>query len=259
VTAWWQGRMCAFDVETTGVDVETARIVTAAVVLVGGGVVPEPMTLLIDPGVEIPAEATAIHGISTEKARADGLPAANALMGLRAVLEVAIDAGYPIVSFNARFDLTVLDRELRRHGLAPLSPARVVDPLLLDKHLDRYRKGSRKLDAICAHRGAVLDGAHEAASDAIAAARLAWVIAAKGVVVRRVRNAQEGREKAALVREWERVRNDVDLLHDFQVRVAREQALGLAQHFREAGKPGADEVRTEWPICPPLDAGRAAA
>lgn len=24
----------------------------------------------------------------------------------------------------------------------------------------------------------------------------------------------------------------------------------LAQHFREAGKPGADEVRTEWPLVP---------
>jgi DNA polymerase-3 subunit epsilon len=251
MTPWWQGRMAAFDVETTGVDVEEARIVTAAVVLVGGGLVPEPMTLLVDPGIEIPEEATAVHGVTTEKARADGLPARNALTGLRAVLEVAIEAGYPLVCFNARFDLTVLDRELRRHRLAPLPPVRVIDPLVLDKHLDRYRRGSRKLDAICEHRGAVLDDAHEAASDALAAARLAWVIGARGEVIRRVRNAQEGREKAALKREWEAVRHDVDRLHEFQARIAREQALGLADYFREKGQlEDAASVRLDWPLVP---------
>jgi DNA polymerase-3 subunit epsilon len=42
----------------------------------------------------------------------------------------------------------------------------VVDPLVIDKWLDRYRKGSRKLEAICAHYGAVLDEAHDADFDA---------------------------------------------------------------------------------------------
>lgn len=251
MTAWWQGRLCAFDVETTGVDVEEARIVTAAVVLVGGGLMPEPMTLLVDPGIEIPEEATAIHGVTTEKARADGLPARNALTGLRAVLEVAIDAGYPLVCFNARFDLTILDRELRRHGLDPLPMAWVVDPLVLDKHLDRYRRGSRKLDAICVHRDATLDEAHDAAYDAVAAARLAYRIGQRGEIVRRVRNGAEGREKAALKREWEDVRHDLGRLHDFQARIARDQALGLADHFREKGQlADAASVRTDWPLVP---------
>lgn len=256
---WWQGRLAALDVESTGVDVETARIVTAAVVLVGGGLIPDPMTLLVDPGVEIPQEATAIHGISTEKARADGLPARDALTGLRAVLEVVIDRGYPIVCFNARYDLTVLDRELRRHGLDPLPSPRVVDPLVLDKHLDRYRKGSRKLDAICAHRDATLDGAHDASYDALAAARLAYRIGQRGEIVRRVRNADEGRELARLKREWEAVRGDLDALHAAQVRWAAEQAEGLRAYFAGKGQvEDAAGVRTDWPIVQ-LDAGRAAA
>ena len=51
---------------------------------------------------------------------------------------------------NAPFDLTLLDRELRRHRAASLShylgqnPLRVLDPRVLDKHLDRYRKGRRR-------------------------------------------------------------------------------------------------------------------
>lgn len=245
---WWDGRMAAFDVESTGVDVETDRIVTAAVVLVGGGIAPEPMSLLIDPGVEIPEQATAIHGITTERARADGLPARDALTGLRAVLEVVVDAGHPLVAMNARFDLTLLDRELRRHGLEPLPFVRVIDPFVIDKHLDRFRRGSRKLDALCAHYGARLDDAHEAGADALAAARLAWCIGKRGEVVRRVRGADEGRELARLRREWEAVRGNLALLHSAQVLWAREQAEGLAAYFAAKGEP--QDVATDWPLVP---------
>jgi DNA polymerase-3 subunit epsilon len=236
MTPWWQGRMCAFDCESSGVDVESDRIVTAAVVFVGGGIVPERVTLLSDAGgVEIPEAATAIHGVTTEQARADGLPARDMLTGLRAVLEAAINAGHPLVVMNARFDLTMLDRELRRYRLAPLPPAPVVDPMVLDRHLDRFRRGSRKLDALCAHYGATLGDAHDAASDALAAARLGWVIGARGEVVRRVRNAQDGRELARLKREWERVRHDVDALHAAQERWARDQAESPARSLRGEG------------------------
>jgi DNA polymerase-3 subunit epsilon len=50
----------------------------------------------------------------------------------------------------------------------------VIDPLVIDRRFDRYRRGSRKLDAMCAHYGVALDGAHDAGHDAVAAARLAW-------------------------------------------------------------------------------------
>jgi DNA polymerase III subunit epsilon len=73
-TPWHRGVMCAFDTETTGPDPESARIVTACVVHVDGSgeMPPEAQAWLIDPGTDIPAEASAIHGITTEHARANG-------------------------------------------------------------------------------------------------------------------------------------------------------------------------------------------
>ena len=259
-TLWWDSRLAAFDVESSGVDVENDRIVSAAVVLVGGGLKPEPMSLLIDPGVEIPAEATAVHGITNARVRAEGLPARDGLTGLRAVLEAVIEAGHPLVVMNARFDLTLFDRELRRHGLQPLPAARVVDPFVIDKHLDRYRRGSRKLDALCAHYGVGLDDAHEAGSDALAAARLAYWIGKRGVVVRRVRNADDGRELARLRRDWEACRHDLDRLHAAQAGWARTQAEGLAEYFRGKGQhEDAAGVSLHWPLVPFAEPVRSAA
>lgn len=249
---WWQGRMAALDVETSGVDVETDRIVVAAVVLVGGGIVPEHLALLSDvDGIEIPEAAAEIHGVTTERARADGRPARDVLAAIVCALAPAARAGYPLVAMNASFDLTILDRELRRHGLDPLPPMRVVDPFVIDKHLDRFRRGSRKLDALCEHYGATLDEAHDAVSDAFAAARLAWCLGARGGVVRRVRGRRDAIELAALKREWEAVRGDLDLLHGAQKEWAHEQASSLRDYFVREGKHAeAASVSTAWPILP---------
>ncbi len=62
--------------------------------------------------------------------------------------------GRPLVVMNAPFDLTLLDRELKRHRASSLAgyldgvPMRVVDPRVLDKHLDRYRKGRHVMVAV---------------------------------------------------------------------------------------------------------------
>lgn len=252
IAGWWQGRMVAYDCETTGTDVETDRIVTAAIAVVGGGLATETMDVLVDPGIEIPAGATAVHGVTTERARTEGLPAADAVTGILIALETHLQPGRPLIIQNAPFDLTILDREARRHGLVPLQERvdlRVVDPLVLDKHLDRYRRGSRKLEAVCAHHGATLAGAHDAGHDAIAAARLAWCIGARGHVIRQARGPRERDELAALETEWSRVHNDLDALVGAQKRWAAEQADGLADYFRRQGNhEAADGVRREWPI-----------
>lgn len=253
MTAWWEERLVGLDLETTSADPEEARIVTAAIVVCGaGGWVTTTTDWLADPGVDIPDEAAAIHGVTTERARAEGSPARDVITAVLDELDLR-PAGAPLVVFNARYDLTVLDREARRHGIVPPAPLLVVDPMVCDRHLDRYRRGSRKLDALCEHYGAGLDEAHDAGSDALAACRLAWCIGKRGQVVRRVRNGVDAREKGALVREWERVRGDLSLLHAAQERGAHEQAVGLAEHFRSQGaaaKGDPDGVRTEWPIVP---------
>lgn len=75
---WHLGMMCAFDLETTGVDVETDRIVTACVAWLDGSgkAAPRVRTWLAWPGIEIPEKVTEIHGVTTEHAREHGLDAA---------------------------------------------------------------------------------------------------------------------------------------------------------------------------------------
>lgn len=252
---WHDRPLIGFDLETTGVDPETARIVSAAVVVAGGGLETETRTWLADPGVPIPDEAAAVHGITTERARAEGRPARDVVDEVTQELLVVGVALRPLVIFNARYDLTVLDCEIRRHGIdfPPLTSwerLRVVDPLVLDKWLHRYRKGSRKLAAQAEHYGAVLDDAHNADSDALTACRVAWCIGKRGEPIRRVRGRDDAIELANLRREWAAIRDDLDALHAAQVRWAHDQAVSLADYFRGKGDPAADDVRTEWPVVP---------
>jgi DNA polymerase-3 subunit epsilon len=146
--SWADGRLCGFDVETTGEGREIARIVTATLVLVGGGQPTGTVCLLAAPGVEIPAAATAVHGITTERARAGGLKPAEVMETLASRLADAWSTG-PVIGFNIVYDLTVLDRELRRHTASSLEVSGpVIDPHVIDRALDR-RKGRRTLEETC--------------------------------------------------------------------------------------------------------------
>lgn len=179
--SWHTDTLVAFDTETTGTNPETDRIVTATITWID---VPtgtyDSRGWLVDPGIDIPEQATAVHEITTEQARADGARPDVAIPEIEQALWQAWIKGVPVVVYNAPYDLTLLDRELRRYGgrgLHGIGP--VIDPLVIDKSVDRYRKGSRKLAAVCAHYGIELsdDDAHTSDGDALAAARLAWVLA----------------------------------------------------------------------------------
>jgi DNA polymerase-3 subunit epsilon len=134
--------------------------------------------------VEIPADAVAVHGISNERAMAEGAPADRVADTIADVLTGYWRTGVPVVAYNAAFDLTLLSAELRRYGLPSLAerlggldPAPVIDPYTIDRRVDRYRRGKRNLEAVCTEYGVVLDSAHDATCDALAAARLASAIA----------------------------------------------------------------------------------
>jgi len=185
---WLEQTMVGFDTETTGVSTDTDRIVTAAVITRTGADAPvAARTWLINPGVEIPAGATAVHGITTEMARELGEPPEVALEEIAAVLADALSAGFPVVAFNASFDLSILEAELARYGLPSLASRLpggdvrpVVDPLVLDRHLDRYRKGSRKLIDMCATYGVsvIADDLHSADADVLATLDVVQAMAA---------------------------------------------------------------------------------
>lgn len=181
---WHEELLVGFDLETTGTDPREARIVTAAVTEVKGGEPVRHRAWLANPGVPVPAETTAIHGITTERAAAEGRPAPEVVAEIADALRAHWAAGVPVVVYNAPFDLSLLDEELRRYALPPLvapggRPGPVIDPLVMDRALDKYRRGKRTLEAACAVYGVVLDGAHDAGADALAAVRVARALAAR--------------------------------------------------------------------------------
>lgn len=229
--SWHTRRLAAFDLETTGIDVEQDRVVTAAVSVVGGGEPTASLAWLVDPGVEIPAGASAVHGITTEQARAEGREPAIAIEEITIALAEQQLAGIPIIAFNARFDLTILDREARRHGVVPLidriggaDRLLVIDPFVIDKQVDRYRRGRRTLTAVCEHHRVPLVDAHDANADALAAARVAWRMATTMIDI-------GGAELSEL--------------HRQQVAWAAEQAASLEEYFSAQGRP--ERVEGQWP------------
>jgi DNA polymerase-3 subunit epsilon len=175
----WFHTLGVFDLETTGIDVTSSRIVSAHVGVIGpDGTVVEQTDWLADPGVEIPAQASAVHGITTARARAEGRPAPAVVAEIIAALSDLFRRGIAVTIYNAPYDLSLLAHEARRHGLVPLvEPAPVIDPLVLDKAVDKFRKGKRTLEAAALHYGVDLVDAHTAGADAVAAGRVAQALA----------------------------------------------------------------------------------
>jgi DNA polymerase III subunit epsilon len=219
VTNEWCETLGVFDLETTGIDVETSRIVSASIgVLDPSGLCVERWDWLADPGIEIPPQASAVHGITTERARADGRAAAEVVQEIIETLAGLFDRGLAVTIYNAPYDLTLLAREAVRYGLEPLSlPAPIIDPLVIDKAIDRYRKGKRTLEAAAAHYGVVLTDAHDAGADAIAAGRVAQAIA---------------RQYA------DQLGADVHALHQLQIGWCLDQAASFQDYIRRVKDPG---------------------
>ncbi|MFD3660999.1 3'-5' exonuclease [Streptomyces sp. NPDC058659] len=208
--AWHGDTLVGFDLETTGTDPLEARIVTASIIEVdGGGHVVRRGDWLADPGIRIPEQASAIHGISTERAAAEGRPVREVAEEIAKTLAAYWEDGVPIVAYNASFDLTLLSAELRRHGLPSLSErlggvdiGPVVDPYTIDRAVDRYRRGKRTLEAVCGEYGVVLEAAHQAAADALAAVRVAVAIAERHRQVAELDPAELHQRQIAWYRVW---------------------------------------------------------
>lgn len=227
-TTSWARSVGVFDLETTGVDVASDRIVTAHVGVLGhDGSVTSARAWLADPGVDIPPGATAVHGITTAHARTHGRRAADVVAEVVDELRALFDAGIPVVAYNAPYDFSLLKHEAIRHGIPAISdPSPVIDPLVLDKAFDRYRKGKRTLSVVAAHYAVVLDGAHDASADAIAAGRVAQALASRFTLPHCPHE-----------------------LHTQQIGWARSQAESLTEYFIRIGRlDPADALDGSWPI-----------
>ncbi len=215
-------RMLAFDLETTSASPKQARIVTSALVRIDGRDV-QKIEHLADPGIEIPQEATNVHGITTEKARAEGRPHEDVLKDTVDAIKAAWEDGLTLIVYNAAFDLTVL-RSLTG-DFTVTGP--VYDPYVIDRVSDKWRKGKRTLGAVCEHYGVELGNAHEATADALAAARVAW---------KQVRQHYPNLAQM-----------DENELMEFQAVKWYEDRVAFKKYLEGKGRDASD-VSTAWPL-----------
>jgi DNA polymerase-3 subunit epsilon len=225
----WEGPLLGFDTETTGVNEYEDRIVSWAVVLSERPGAYRDWQGIVNPGVPIPAEATKVHGISDAVAQ-DGMDPVKALATIRGLIAHAAEQRIPVVAFNASYDLTLFNAECERHGVQPLDKSfgPVLDPMVIDKGLDQWRKGKRTLIATAQHYGVPLleTEAHGAYPDAKAAVDICRAI-----------GQLPGAGEATLQGMFQR---QMDWRH--------EQQTSFGQYLERQGKTPDRPLDTGWPF-----------
>lgn len=225
----------AFDTETTGLDYDSARILSVAVVAIDpvGAAPPQTRIRYLNWDVDIPEESRRIHGLTREWLAANGSDPATVIGGLIPHLAKAMATGHNLIGMNLVFDLTMLDRNARRLGIPTLSDELgdirpVVDAFVLDKYVDPFRKGKRNLEALANLYRVPWDGeAHHADFDALAAARVAYRI---GRMYPQIGGMSAG------------------ALHDLQVEAKADQDRSFAEWAASQGKPV--YAPGAWPLIP---------
>lgn len=152
--------LALIDLECTGLDVASDRIVEIGVILLNPDGSRKKFGMRFNPGRPIPAEATAVHGITDADVKDCPSFDSWALKIHRALQDRDI-GGYNLW----RLDLPMLDEEFRRSGLKlDLTGVRVIDAYGIFA-----KKESRKLeDAVRKYCGREHTGAHGAVEDALA-------------------------------------------------------------------------------------------
>ena len=223
--------MLGFDLETTGTDPQEALPVSFAMVGFEQGRAVKSRVGLVNPGKPIPPEATGVHGITDRMAAERGGDLERSVMGIWGYLMDVEKMGAPVVGMNLRYDLTIVDTLLRRftkHGLRELGwQGLCVDALVLDRHLDRYRRGRRKLAALCHEYQIAYEDAHNARADVVAAVDVVRAIAARHAEVRE---------------------SSLQQLHLLQVLAYDEWAVEFSKYRVEHGEAPLDDAEYGWPL-----------
>lgn len=221
--------MTFFDVESSGVSMRD-RIVTAALVdmtpIEGSTPLFDEKQWLLDPGIPIPEAASNIHGITTDRARADGMEYAKGYAEIRRALD-KVAASRVLVGFNVSFDLGMIHWEGLRLGYPPYEPGYVVDPFVIDRGLDPYRRGKRRLVELCEFHKVAQYDAHSAFGDCMAAGRLAYKML----------------RSPGLANQFETMAE----LMVAQKRWHKQRQLSFIQYLEKQGEDASD-VDVSWPV-----------
>lgn len=237
MTDYFDGPLCGFDIESTGVDQWEDRVVTfSAVFSPYEGGPTTTLEWLIDPGIEINEGASEVHGITTEYAREHGMPAPQAIAEIAQRLEQVVDMGIPFGIYNATFDTTMIYNEFERYNI-PMKYtreqlfSRIIDPLVIDKACDKWRKGSRKLTDTAALYGFELVNAHNSTAD----------VEATIFIIRKLKK-------------FFKPEMSIEMLQEFQKDAKLEQATSFQKYLREKRDEEGNLVdpnaviNPEWPF-----------
>jgi len=173
---WYEEDIVMLDTETTGLDAHD-RVIQVGLARFSCGKLVDTWGSLVWAGVEIPDEATKIHGIRTVDV-ADAPPWTAVLPRI-----VDMSRGARPAAYNANFDKRMFFAEMAKlhvdfQDLLPIfhPHTRWIDPLIWVRSLDRFVKGKgrHKLAIACERRNVPLANAHDAVADAVAAGRLLW-------------------------------------------------------------------------------------
>jgi DNA polymerase-3 subunit epsilon len=206
VNAWTSGEVLGFDFETTGVNRFADVPVSYALVHVVGGVVLRSWSGLVDPGREIPADATLVHGITTERARDEGMPLSEAIGLVTDAVVSAGARGVPLAGMKLDYDLTILEMQARRlWGTGFLERGwrgPLLDAVVIDRHFDPDRQGRRTLVDLCAHYGIDIRHPHDASEDAVASLEVVYALAERYVELSNVDLAQLYDDQVLWHQQW---------------------------------------------------------
>ena len=159
------------DTETTGLDPQAGdRLVSVAALHVRfpDRSVTREMYKVVNPQRDIPAEATAVNGLTSSDV-SDKDPFARIAQDLRDFIGES-----PIIAHNVSFDLRFLEEEFRRADVNSLAQNRRLCTMLRFQRVIGQQQGSRLEDAI-RYYGIPQEPLHHAYNDAMMAFHLAEV------------------------------------------------------------------------------------
>lgn len=152
--------ICFFDLETTSVEVNTARIVEISVIKVDENQVITKHHFYVNPLMPIPKGASDIHGITDEK-----------VQGCPTFSEIAPNlfeffSGCDLGGYNSdQFDIPLLQTEFARVGMVfPEDGTNTVDVLKIERLINSHKLG----DTYKRYTGNDLTDAHSAEADVLA-------------------------------------------------------------------------------------------
>ena len=157
-------RFVALDLETTGLDPRRDAVVSLAAIPFVNGAPNGGYVTLVDPGRPIPADSTAIHGVTDDMVR--GAPRLDRLLrDAEAVLGDDV-----LVGHNVGFDVAVLTRARRTLGLSRLNNAALDTRRLVAGLHPEWRELT--LEHVAGRLGLELVARHTAEGDALTAGRI---------------------------------------------------------------------------------------